>query len=101
MSPTSPKAPLPAELVERLLDLLSSDDAFRERFAAEPSQALASIGAGKDVTEPCCDPLSTLASKEEFAMLRDQIAQQLQIKTPFLVPFFFEAGRIGAELARD
>ena len=95
------RSALSPDLIKQLLDLLSTDDAFRARFAAAPSEALASIGAGEDVTEPCCDPLDVLASKEEFAALRQQLAQKLEHKTPFLVPFCFEAGRAASELSRE
>src|SRR5687768_8146803 len=37
-------APLSPEVADRLLDLLSTDDAFRDLFQAEPLSALRSIG---------------------------------------------------------
>jgi putative modified peptide len=37
-------APLDAELADRLLDLLSTDDAYRTRFQHDPRGALAEIG---------------------------------------------------------
>lgn len=37
-------APLGADVAEKLLDLLSSDDAFRAQFQANPVEALKTIG---------------------------------------------------------
>lgn len=37
-------APLDAAVADRLLDLLSTDDAYRTRFQADPRAALAEIG---------------------------------------------------------
>ena len=44
MAATSTTAPLSPEVSDRLLDLLSTDDAFRDLFQAEPLTALRSIG---------------------------------------------------------
>lgn len=44
MSTKTRTAPLPAEVADRLLDLLGSDDLFRERFQRDHLAALRSIG---------------------------------------------------------
>ena len=89
---TSTSTPLPADTVQRLLDLLTSDDQFRASFSANPSHALATLGVDTDMTRNCCDPIANLGSKEEFGEMRDQLAKQLQVKSPFRVVFCFEAG---------
>lgn len=89
---TSTSAPLPADTVQRLLDLLTSDDQFRASFSANPSHALATLGVDADLTRNCCDPIANLGSKEEFQEMRENLAKQLQVKSPFRVVFCFEAG---------
>ncbi|MBT2767691.1 NHLP-related RiPP peptide [Stenotrophomonas sp. ISL-67] len=89
---TSTSAPLPADTVRQLLDLLTSDDGFRETFSANPSQALATLGVDTDMTRNCCDPIASLASKDEFQAMRDEITKQLQVKAAFRIVFCFEAG---------
>lgn len=41
---SAPKAPLDRKTAERLLHLLSTDNAFRRQFKSNPGQALASLG---------------------------------------------------------
>ncbi|WP_447783719.1 NHLP-related RiPP peptide [Stenotrophomonas bentonitica] len=89
---TSTSAPLPADTVQRLLDLLTSDDQFRASFSANPSHALATLGVDTDLTRNCCDPIANLGSKEEFQETRENLAKQLHVKAAFRIVFCFEAG---------
>lgn len=89
---TSLSTPLPADTVQRLLDLLTSDDQFRASFSANPSRALATLGVDTDMTRNCCDPIANLGSKQEFEEMREHLTKQLQVKSPFRVVFCFEAG---------
>ncbi|WP_447783706.1 NHLP-related RiPP peptide [Stenotrophomonas bentonitica] len=89
---TSTSTPLPADTVQRLLYLLTSDDQFRASFSANPSHALATLGVDTDMTRNCCDPIANLGSKEEFEEMRDHLAKQLQVNSPFRVVFCFETG---------
>jgi putative modified peptide len=96
---TGPKqtAPIDAAIAERLLELLSSDDAFREQFQADPIAALQSIGYGsadmavKSTSRDLADPFSAcsvvqLASKEQIleakAELKATMVQGLAYNTP-------------------
>lgn len=98
---TSTNNPLPDNTVQQLLDLLSKDDAFRKDFAANPSKALETLGVDPQETVLCCDPVASLASKEEFQELRDKLAKQLQVNSPFRVVFCFEAGGPAKSLDDD
>jgi putative modified peptide len=99
MTSTSP--PLPADTVQRLLDLLTNDDQFRASFSANPSHALATLGVDMDMARNCCDPIANLASKEEFRATREGIMKQLQTQGPFRIVFCFEAGGPAPQLGRQ
>jgi putative modified peptide len=75
---------LPAPIIDRLLDGLGNDDAFRDLFVADTRAALASIGF-----EPAADPSVTrglwfclavdrLASKESIRGSRKALRNQLE-----------------------
>ncbi|WP_217537694.1 NHLP-related RiPP peptide [Stenotrophomonas sp. GbtcB23] len=98
---TSTNTPLPEDTVQRLMDLLINDDAFRAAFSANPSKALATLGVDEEATRDCCDPLTTLATKEEFKALREKLVKHLQVNSPFRVVFCFEAGRASSQLGDD
>jgi putative modified peptide len=98
---TSTNTPLPEDTVQQLLDLLSKDDAFRKEFAANPSKALETLGVDPEATVLCCDPVASLASKEEFEEMRGKLARQLQVNGPFRVVFCFEAGGPAKSLDDD
>jgi putative modified peptide len=85
-------APLSAEIADRLLDLLCTDDLFRERFQRDHLVALRSIGYESPVpglmtacgTLPAAQPeafrdckVNVLASKEAIARARDEIRTML------------------------
>ena len=75
---------LPDDIVDALLDKLSSDDDFRNQFQADPKSALASLGfapaakAGANETGAwsCCQ-VSELASKESIRKSRQSLREQL------------------------
>lgn len=61
---------------DRLLKSLASDDAFRDRFAADPDAALASLGYQGEVRIGACISLP-LPDKRVFAEARDALHAQL------------------------
>ena len=80
--PSSTTAPLPRPLVhfspivvDRLLDRLSTDDAYRLLFQSDPHQALAQIGFNPADGEgwPDCFFGIALASKQAIAQARTEI----------------------------
>ena len=75
------------EFADKLLDKLSTDDDFRDRFQADPRAAVESLGyvtpeadRGKPGADPCiclADMATTLAKKEDIAKARNKLREQL------------------------
>lgn len=88
---------LSEETVDALLDKLSSDDDFREKFQKNPRKALAAVGhdsAGDDrVTEGAwmCMSVKQLASKEAIKASRDNLRKQLLSAQAAQMPIHMEA----------
>jgi putative modified peptide len=94
--------PFDPAVVDRLLESLSTDDAFRELFASDPVAALAKVGyAGSLSKPPPCLRTSTLAPKEEIAACRKLLHDHLlgSGPMPMTVIFNFEAGQIERSLS--
>lgn len=85
-------APLSPEIADRLLDLLSTDDAFRARFQRDPRAALHEVGyvspepakmtacgaVAEAIPESLIDcKVDTLAPKNVIAGARDEIRAML------------------------
>lgn len=75
--------------VDTLLDKLSSDDAFRKQFEANPRKALAAIGhraaeiaRDGDSGMWACLACKELASKETIAASRDVLREHLLAAQP-------------------
>ncbi|AWV08759.1 NHLP-related RiPP peptide [Marilutibacter maris] len=93
MSTKTRTAPLPVEVADRLLDLLGSDDLFRERFQRDHLAALRSIGyeaprpgpitacgavsAAEQVAPFASCKVTRLAPKETIAAAREEIMSML------------------------
>ncbi|WP_312737999.1 NHLP-related RiPP peptide [Stenotrophomonas sp.] len=88
------KRPLTALHAGRLLDLLCGDDAFRASFAADPTAALAEYGLQSMTVPGACALPGELASKEEFATVRDQLQTSVTRNALFMNPHFFQAGSV-------
>jgi putative modified peptide len=88
---------LPEPIVDKLLDLLSSDDAFRGRFASDPRDALASIGhspaANPTVVRGAwdCFKVESLASKEVIRQSRDELRRHFTMAFLPQLPFALDA----------
>ncbi|MCB5177924.1 NHLP-related RiPP peptide [Streptomyces antimicrobicus] len=73
------KMPIPPKVVDRLLDLLATDDEFRALFVADRHAAL--VRAGHELSEEqlrsgssfACLMVDQLADKEAIAEARDQL----------------------------
>ena len=96
-------APLDPQTADRLLDLLSTDDAFRTLFRRDPRQALKQVGFvnDTDLASPrdCFFEIQTLASKESIAAARDEIRLMLTRGLAQTSPGL-DAGRQGATRSR-
>jgi putative modified peptide len=91
-------APIDAETAGKLLELLGTDDGFRQRFQENPSAALESIGYASDSlasaqAESLPQPFSAcsvsqLASKEQILAAKEELTttltQGLAYNTPTL-----------------
>lgn len=89
--------PLDPKLADRLLDLLSSDNAFRRQFKKDPQAALASLGA---TTTKACASVKAIAPKQEIAASREQLRSHLLEAGAFNTPHCFEAGKVASSLRR-
>jgi len=91
---------LPADLTDALLEKLSTDDAFREAFAADPAAAVKSLGytraadTAADVQDPfaMCD-VKALASKEAIAAAKEQLKKAIMVGTSYNSPLL-ESGNV-------
>ncbi|WP_296247519.1 NHLP-related RiPP peptide [uncultured Stenotrophomonas sp.] len=94
------KSLLSQEDAVKLLDLLSTDDAFRELFAASPSQALQQISASAAASSCTCETTGPLASKAEFMRSRDALLAHLAANAAFYIPHCFVSGQVDSSLQR-
>jgi putative modified peptide len=88
---------IPPKIVDALLDKLSTDDAFRDRFQADPRAALASLGDEEARNAPpdapgawACCKVTKLASKEAITASRAELTKQLSGAVMF-TPFKLQA----------
>lgn len=95
------KKPLSQSNAARLLDLLCDDDTFREEFSNDPGVALAKYSLQQAATVGACSLTGQLASKQEFASLRSELAQAVSQRAMFTVPHFFEAGHVASSIRSD
>lgn len=80
----TPPAPLHPDVVNRLLDLLSTDDDFRALFTRDAGAAL--VQAGGDTGGGECLQLAagqTLASKEQIANDRQKLMKVMGVPWSF------------------
>lgn len=91
--------PLDPKLADRLLDLLSNDNAFRRQFKSDPKAALVSIGLSADVQRSCAS-IQAIAPKQEIAAARDQLRDYLLSAGIFSTPHCFESGKVASTLRR-
>lgn len=88
---------LTPKVVDALLDKLSSDDGFRDRFQADPRAALAEVGDESAKAAPqgargawSCLTVAKLASKDQIKASRDVLRHQLSAEGMY-TPFRLEA----------
>ena len=95
------KAPLDPKQANKLLDLLSNDNAFRRVFKKDPAAALAQIGykSGQSASLACMS-VTYIAPKAEIAAAREQLVSYLTSAGSQTVVFKFEAGQVSASTLR-
>lgn len=89
-------APLDPKVVRRLLDLLSSDDGFRERFQHDPRAALVEAGyeappatSGERTMAPVGDECGMLMVGDRLAPKEQIRADRERIESALVLPFTF------------
>lgn len=82
------------EQAAKLLDLLSSDDVFREQFASDPVASLRSLGIDCGDDPPPCGIVDVLASKEEIAQAREKLIAYFASGIHMQGAPVFEAGKV-------
>ena len=84
------------EFVDRLLDKLGSDDAFRTQFQADPRAAVAALGhkpAPGDERDLMCLKCSQLADKADIEAARENLRKQLLSAQASHSPIHLEMAR--------
>jgi putative modified peptide len=94
------KPPLDAKTADRLLDKLTTDNAFRRLFKRDPSGALASLGFRSGARPAACASVQAIAPKGEIEAARAALKNHLMAKGMFDDPHCFEAGKVEARLRR-
>lgn len=98
--PSGVKPPLDPKVAKKLLQLLSTDNAFRRQFKLSPSEALASIGHTALSAEMACSSISAIAPKAEIAASARELEAYLVSTGALTNPHNFVAGKVVASLKR-
>lgn len=103
-------APLDPKVADKLLDLLSTDNEFRQLFKKDPLAALVKAGhRGPPFTPPgppgtrppvMCLSVNYIAPKQEVAVAREELKRYLTSQAYLTNPHCFEAGKIASSLRR-
>lgn len=86
------KNPLSLADAVALLDLLTSDEAFRATFQADPAAALAQVSPEAAAAAVECSMPGVLAPVEVLAEAREQLIEQFTKKAMFSLPHCFIDG---------
>lgn len=86
------KSPLSLADAVALLELLTTDDAFRTAFQANPASALQQVSPEASAAAVECSVVGDLASVEQLIAARDNLVQQLTEQSVFSHPHCFIDG---------
>lgn len=95
--PGAARPPLDAKTADKLLDRLTTDNAFRRLFKKDPGGALASLGFRSDAA---CASVKAIAPKSEIEAARAALKDRMMAEGLFRDPHCFEAGKVAARLRR-
>lgn len=99
--PGGEHTPFDPAVADKLLELLSTDNDFRDLFAKDPVAAVRK--AGHDIPQDtlmACMSTVQIAPKEEIAQARALIKDFLTSAAAYNNPHCFEAGRIASALEK-
>jgi putative modified peptide len=83
--------PLPAQVVDQLLELLSTDDSFRELFERNPEAAFERLGYPPTPGQlECCKPRK-LADKDAIAATADEMRGLMLLGSLSFIPNKWDA----------
>ncbi|GAA0617879.1 putative modified peptide [Kribbella sandramycini] len=94
MSTTATKLQIPPHVADRLLELLATDDGFRELFARDRHAALVQVGVAPELVQVApleCMKVERLASKSELAATRAELVAGLTSTSGQVAPHALEA----------
>lgn len=98
--------PLDPKVADRLLELLSGDDKFRDTFASQPAQALQAAGLSAAQSAEalkaasCMNVTTKLASKEELQKSREHLLKYLTSAGTHTVVFVFNDGQVQTSMLK-
>lgn len=93
--------PLDTQTADKLLELLSTDDDFRELFVKDRQAALKNVGYPEYTNATVqCTSVEQMASKEEIAAARDELKSHLTSSAALTVVFCFEANQVTSILRK-
>lgn len=64
---------MPPDIARKLLDKLSSDDDFRDRFVKDPAAAIGQLGYDLPSDQAACLQVKSLADKDAIRASRDEL----------------------------
>jgi putative modified peptide len=101
---TGKSIPLDPKTADNLLELLSTDNAFRRLYRKDPLAALAKAGhqpaADAIALLGCCTVKDALATKSELSAARSQLKAYLTSAAIYTNPHAFDAGKMPSNLRR-
>lgn len=97
---TGSKLPLDPKVADKLLKLLSTDNAFRREFKRSPSDALAKIGHPAVSAQLACASIAAIAPKKEIAAASSDLKAHLTTAAALTNPHCFMAGEVAKRLKR-
>ncbi|MFZ3467567.1 NHLP-related RiPP peptide [Streptomyces sp. 4.24] len=101
------KLQIPPRVADQLLDLLATDDAFRELFKDDRHTALVQAGLDADLLQLketsalACLAVDELASKSDIAAAREELKAHLTSGASHTNPHALEAGAMHAVLRQN
>jgi putative modified peptide len=90
MNPRVSRSPHDPKQLDALLDRLSSDDDFRERFLGNPTDALSEFGIAADPAK--IPPIRRLPSKQQLRNDHDAVRERLADSPDFVFILITGAG---------